>query len=96
VARSQPGDTFVPGHGDVGTAQGVRAFRDYLTTLRTLVSEAQAQGRSGDALVRAVKPLLAHQYGQWDFFNEKVTANIVETDAELRGQKRIPHAAPEQ
>ena len=29
--------TFVPGHGDVGQAKDVAAFREYLLTLRRLV-----------------------------------------------------------
>src|SRR4029079_5807415 len=52
AAMNEPGYTFVPGHGDVGDAQDIAAFRDYLTTLRTLVTEARAQGRSGDALAQ--------------------------------------------
>jgi hypothetical protein len=41
----EPGYTFVPGHGDVGNAQDVAAFRECLATLRTMISDAQAQGR---------------------------------------------------
>ena len=45
--------TFVPGHGEVGQTQDVAAFRDYLVMLLTLVSEAVAQGQSGDAVAEA-------------------------------------------
>ena len=63
-------------------------------TLRNLVATAQAQGKSGDALANAVIPMLAEQYGQWRFFKEMVKPNVLQTDAELRGTKRIPHAEP--
>jgi glyoxylase-like metal-dependent hydrolase (beta-lactamase superfamily II) len=42
LAKDEPDATFVPGHGDVGNAQDVIAFREYLATLRKLVSDAQA------------------------------------------------------
>ena len=54
--------TFVPGHGDVGKAQDVAAFREYLMLLRGLVKEAQAQGQSGDAVAAAVMPALKEKY----------------------------------
>jgi hypothetical protein len=95
LSKSESGDTFVPGHGDVGTTEDVWAFREYLVTLRTLVSDAQAQGKEGDALFDAVMPSLTEKYGHWDFFKEKAKSNIVETDAELRGKKRTPQAAME-
>src|SRR5262249_23006923 len=55
---THPGQTFVPGHGDLGRSQDVDAFREYLATLRTLVSEAQAKGKAGDMLVETVLPAL--------------------------------------
>jgi hypothetical protein len=82
----------VPGHGDVGNAQDVAAFRDYLATLQKLVAEAQAQGKSGNALVEAILPTLTEKYGQWDFFKYFAQPNILETDAEMSGKKRIPQA----
>jgi cyclase len=90
LAKNEAGYSFVPGHGDVGTVQDVVAFRDYLTTLHKLVADAQAQGKSTDAVVEAVMPALTAKYGQWDFFKYLARPNILETDAELRGQKRIP------
>ena len=58
LAKRAPDYTFVPGHGDVGKAQDVEAFREYLVALRKLVSDAQAQWKSGDALVEVVTPAL--------------------------------------
>jgi cyclase len=92
LMKSEPGSTFVPGHGDVGDVQAVAAFREYLVTLRKLVSDAQAQGKSGDALVEAVTPALTAKYGQWPFFQYGAKPNILDMDAELSGKKRIPQA----
>jgi cyclase len=92
LAKTEAGYTFVPGHGDVGNAQDVAAFRDYLATLQKLVAEAQAQGKSGSALVEAILPTLTEKYGQWDFFKYFAQPNILETDAEMSGKKRIPQA----
>jgi glyoxylase-like metal-dependent hydrolase (beta-lactamase superfamily II) len=91
LAKSGQGYTFVPGHGDVGTSEDVAAFREYLVTLRTLVADAQAQGKSGDALAEAVMPQLSEKYGRWEFFQYAAKPNILLTDAELSGKKRIPN-----
>jgi glyoxylase-like metal-dependent hydrolase (beta-lactamase superfamily II) len=93
LAKSETGATFVSGHGDVGTAQDVGVFRDYLVTLRKLVSEARARGLSGEALADAVMPALADKYSGWDAFTYLARLNILETDAELSGTKRIPQPA---
>lgn len=94
LAKNHPGYTFVPGHGDLGNAQDVTAFREYLATLQKLVADARASGRSGDAVTEAVMPVLAEKYGQWEFFEYLAPRNIVEADAELSGKKRIPRARP--
>jgi cyclase len=92
LTKKLPDYTFVSGHGDVGKSQDVAAFREYLTTLRMLVADAQAQGKSGDALVKAVLPLLKEKYGKWDFFNYLAEANIVDASNELNGTKMVPQA----
>ena len=51
LVKDRVGFTFVPGHGDVGNAQDVAVFRDYLATVRTLVADAQAQARSDSGAV---------------------------------------------
>ena len=88
------GYTFVPGHGNVGTAQDVAAFREYLVTLQTLVSEARAQGKSGASLTQAVMPALTGKYGQWEAFKYLAEPNILQMDTELNGKKRIPQVLP--
>jgi glyoxylase-like metal-dependent hydrolase (beta-lactamase superfamily II) len=93
LAKDRTGFTFVPGHGDVGNAHDVAVFRDYLATVRTLVADAQAQGRpDGTAVVAAVMAPLKQQYGAWDFFSSNALQNILDMDAELRGTKRTPAA----
>ena len=93
LTKSGPDATFVSGHGDVGNAQDVGVFRDYLVTLRKLVSDAQARGFSGEPLADAVIPALTDKYSGWDAFKYLARVNILETDAELRGNKRIPQPA---
>jgi cyclase len=70
LAKSEQGYTFVPGHGDVGNAQDVGAFREYLAILRNVVADARAQGKSGDALAETLMFALAGKYGQWDSFKD--------------------------
>jgi glyoxylase-like metal-dependent hydrolase (beta-lactamase superfamily II) len=94
LTNVEAGVTFVPGHGDVGTARDVAAFRDYLTTLRKLISDSQALGKSGDALADAVMPALRNKYKGWDAFDYLARPNILQTADELSGKKRIPQAQP--
>jgi cyclase len=94
LAKNGSGATFVPGHGDVGNANDVLAFREYLVVLRKLVADAQAAGKSGEALVDVVMPGLSARYSRWNGFEYAARPNILETDAELRGKKRTPQADP--
>ncbi|HKF52982.1 MAG TPA: MBL fold metallo-hydrolase [Candidatus Acidoferrales bacterium] len=80
---------FVPGHGEVGHVQDVRDFRDFLADLRSDVAQAQAAGKTDDALTEVVLPEIQQKYGKWDFIGFAKPA-IHYTDLELRGQKRIP------
>lgn len=93
VLAANNADMFVPGHGDVGDAQSVTTFRDYLIALRTLTAKAQSEGKTGDGLVNAVMPSLTAQYGRWAYFDALAPLNVQQTDAELRGVKEIPRPA---
>jgi cyclase len=84
------GFTFVPGHGEVGDASDLAAFRNYLVTLRTLVADARTQGKSGEALAQTVVPRLKEQYGTWEFVEPLAKDSALQTEAEVRGTKRIP------
>jgi glyoxylase-like metal-dependent hydrolase (beta-lactamase superfamily II) len=90
VAMNEPGFTFVPGHGDIGDARDVTAFREYLTTLRDLVSEARRQGKTGDALTQSIVPTLKEKFGSWEFSEPLARMNVQQTEAEMNGTKRIP------
>lgn len=94
LARDEPDATFVPGHGDVGNAQDVMAFREYLATLRKLVSDAHSLRKSGEALADAVMPALSERYSGWEYFKDLARLDILETEAELNGTKRIPQPQP--
>ncbi|MGH8212619.1 MAG: MBL fold metallo-hydrolase [Rhodanobacteraceae bacterium] len=87
-----PQAQFVPGHGEVGTASDVRAFRDYLAILRQAVTWAQASGKSGDALTATVLQQLKGSFGAWAWFDHFAPRNIEQTAAELSGNKRVPAA----
>ncbi|MGB6875799.1 MAG: MBL fold metallo-hydrolase [Candidatus Acidiferrales bacterium] len=88
LIQDHPAATFVPGHGEVGHVQDVSDFRSYLSDLRADVAQAQAAGKSGDALTDAVLPDL-QKYSSWSFFGF-AKPDIQYTGQELRGQKRIP------
>ena len=90
MAKNGAGFTFVPGHGDVGTASEVLAFRDYLATLHKLVADARAQRKSGKALSDTVLPALGAKYGEWGYFKYLAPLNIEHMEAELSGKKRVP------
>jgi glyoxylase-like metal-dependent hydrolase (beta-lactamase superfamily II) len=90
VTASSPDSTFVPGHGGLGRATDVTAFREYLATLRRLVSMARERRLASDALVATVRSTLAGPYGQWDFFEYLAAPNILQMEEELNGTKRVP------
>jgi cyclase len=95
LAAEWPKAAFVSGHGDVGTAEDVIEFRGYLTDLRRMISKSIKDGLSGDALMNAVMPSLKEKYGDWNFFGYFAKKNILDTEKELRGEKKIPQPAAE-
>ena len=90
ILSGQRNDIFVPGHGDVGDAEDVSAFRGYLTDLREWIALRAKEGKSGDDLVTAVTPDLTKKYGEWNFFKYFAKRNVLDMAAEIRGDKRIP------
>lgn len=92
ILERHPTATFVPGHGDVATAQDMKSFRDYLAALRTSIQKVQAAGQSGDALTQAVLADLKPTYGTWPGFERLAPLNVQQTAAELAGTKRVPQA----
>jgi cyclase len=88
--KDYPDSSFVPGHGEVGEAADVGAFKDYLVRLREAVGDARAAGKSGQALTDAVLAAIKPRYGGWGYFDYFAKNNIEQTDAELAGTKRRP------
>jgi cyclase len=93
MADEGPKATFVPGHGEVGTAAEVRAMAGYITDLRAALGQPVKDGQKDDALVNAVVPQLKQKYGDWNYFDHFAKPNILDTAKELRGEKQIPKAA---
>jgi cyclase len=92
LIAGHPKGTFVPGHGEVGKAADVEAFRGYLEALRHAVAAAREQGLSGDALVSRVRDQLAPRFARWDWYDHFIAPNITQMAAELAGTKRRPVA----
>ena len=90
MAVDFPKAAFVPGHGEVGTAPDVTAFRGYLQALRTAVTAARSKNLTGDDLNVAVKGELAPTYEKWGFYKNFIDRNISQADQELAGTKRRP------
>jgi glyoxylase-like metal-dependent hydrolase (beta-lactamase superfamily II) len=93
MAAEGPKATFVPGHGEVGTATDVIALAGYLTDLREALAKPVKDGLKDEALVNAVLPAIKQKYGDWNFFGHFAKPNILDTAKELRGEKRIPQPA---
>ena len=90
VTADAPNATYVPGHGDVGNVDDVKNFRDYLSFLREQIAPVVQQNKTGDELVNAVLPSVTEKYGKWDFFKYFAKPDILDTAAEIRGDKKIP------
>jgi cyclase len=90
LLTEHPAATFVPGHGELATANDVRDFRNYIETIRTEIAKAQSDGNSGPELVKVVKAKLKASYGTWGFFDYFIEHSIEETVAELKGKKKLP------
>jgi cyclase len=89
MLAAHPDATFVPGHGDVATAQDMRDFRDYLAALRLAVGHARAAGKTGDDLAAAARAELEPKYSSWGF-KGFMPRNIEQTAAELDAKKKVP------
>jgi len=79
-----PTAKFVPGHGDVATADEIREFRDYLDDLRTRVKKAIADGLTLDQAKQQLK--LPEKYKGFGFQNF-ATPNVEDMYKELTGTK---------
>lgn len=71
-------DVLVPGHGELGNKESVRAVRGYLQELTAAIRAAQARGLadSSEEMTAAVRIDLAPRYGSWEAFDEYLPLNI--------------------
>jgi glyoxylase-like metal-dependent hydrolase (beta-lactamase superfamily II) len=84
LLKDHPTAKFVPGHGEVATAEDVREFRDYLDDLRSRVKQAIADGLSIDQAKEQLK--LPEKYKSFAFQNF-ATPNVEDMYKELKGIK---------
>ena len=84
LLKQYPTAKFVPGHGDVGTADDIKEFRDYLDDLRTRVKRAIADGLTLDQAKQQLK--LPEKYKTFGFQNF-ATPNVEDMYKELIGTK---------
>ncbi len=89
LIAAHPDFTFVPGHGEVGGVDFLRAQRDYFNDLRKAVSDARASGKSPADLVAAIQPQLAKGREPWGF-QRFLPLNIQQQAAEQAGAKKVP------
>lgn len=79
-----PTAKFVPGHGEVATADEIREFRNYLADLQSRVKKAIDDGLTLDQTKQQLK--LPEQYKSFGFQNF-ATPNVEDMYKELKGTK---------
>jgi glyoxylase-like metal-dependent hydrolase (beta-lactamase superfamily II) len=80
-----PTAKFIPGHGEVATADDMREFRDYLDDLRTRVKQGISDGLTVDQAKQQLK--LPEKYKSFAFQNF-ATPNVEDMYKELKGAKQ--------
>ncbi|AXT18652.1 MBL fold metallo-hydrolase [Flavobacteriaceae bacterium AU392] len=63
-------DTFVPGHGDMGTKTDVKEHREYFEALYNAVKEAKSKGQSLDEMKRSILLEAYKDFSQYDAWRE--------------------------
>ena len=76
-------DTFVPGHGNVGTKGDVVAFRQYVEDLTRAVREGINAGRT---LEQIQASSVLDKYKDWPNFAQQKNANVAEVYSLLRAR----------
>ncbi len=84
VLTKYPTAKFVPGHGEVATADEIREFRNYLADLQSRVKKAIDDGLTLDQAKSQLK--LPEQYKSFGFQNF-ATPNVEDMYKELKGIK---------
>ena len=84
LLKQYPTAKFVPGHGEVATADEMKEFRDYLDDLRTRVKKAMSDGLTVDQAKQQLQ--LPEKYKTFAFQNF-ATPNVEDMFKELAGTK---------
>lgn len=84
---------FVPGHGPLGDAAELRAFRDYLATGLQLAGEVSARGLPEADAQAALLEALRERFGERAYFKGLAPGNARDLLAERLGRKRVPAKA---
>jgi len=87
-----PAETFVPGHGPIGTRYEVQRFLDYFETLRAMIEPAVIRGDSLEQVLQEVR--VPGRYGYYDFQNF-FPLNVQKMYAELKALKIAADALEE-
>jgi len=85
LLKQYPTARFVPGHGEVATAEDMKEFRDYLDDLQSRVKKAIADGLTLDQAKQQLT--LPEKYKSFAFQNF-ATPNVEDTYKELTGTKK--------
>ncbi len=85
LLNDYPTAKFVPGHGEVATAEELREFRDYLADLRSRVQTAIKEGQTLEQAKERLK--LPERFKGFSFQNF-ATPNVEDMYKELSGTKK--------
>lgn len=89
---------FVPGHGPLGGAAELRAFRDYLATglqlAGAVADDMAARGSTEAEAQAALLERLRERFGERAYFKGLAPGNARDLLAERQGRKRVPAASP--
>jgi hypothetical protein len=89
-----PSGTFVAANGSPGRALDLRFLRDYLASLRRGVEYERAQGRRGEALVKALVERQRPRYGTWSGFAERAAGNVAKVEALVAREELARRTTP--
>jgi cyclase len=64
---------FIPGHGEVSGADGLREFRQYLADLAAAVRAAHD---AGGTMASAIEKVKLPQYEGWSGYQDRLGANV--------------------
>lgn len=87
LARVDPQAKFIPGHGEVTDAAGLRAFRQYLVDLRAAVADA-LEKNPDLAKDAAMKQIKLDQYKSFSGYDQRFALNVGVVYDEMKAAKK--------